>query len=64
MAVVRALWLGDLVKNINMQAMMGMRSDVPLSSHHFLRSELAGGRPGSMLSYPNRSSSSDSSSPR
>jgi len=30
----------------------------PLSSHHFLRSELAGGSPGSMLSYPSKSSSS------
>lgn len=31
-----------------------------LSSHHFCRSELAAGRPGSTASYPNRSSSSDS----
>lgn len=37
------------------------RAGRPLSSHHFLRSELAGGRPGSTLSYPNRSSSSVSS---
>lgn len=34
------------------------RAGSPLSSHHFLRSELAGGSPGSTLSYPSRSSSS------
>lgn len=33
---------------------------LPFSSHHLCRSELAGGRPGSMASYPIRSSSSDS----
>jgi len=43
----------------------GSRPDIaylPLSSHHFLLSELAGGRPGSIGSYPIRSSSSVSSS--
>jgi hypothetical protein len=35
---------------------------IPLSSHHFLLSELAGGSPGSIASYPIRSSSSDSKS--
>lgn len=33
----------------------------PFSNHHLLRSELAGGRPGSMESYPISSSSSVSS---
>ena len=33
----------------------------PLSSHHFRLSELAGGRPGSIGSYPIKSSSSVSS---
>jgi len=37
------------------------RAGCLLSSHHFWRSELAGGSPGSMESYPIRSSSSDSS---
>ena len=34
------------------------RAGMPLSSHHFLLSELAGGRPGSTESYPYRLSSS------
>jgi hypothetical protein len=34
---------------------------LPCSSHHRCRSELAGGKPGSIASYPIRSSSSDSS---
>jgi len=33
-------------------------ADSPLSSHHLLLSELAGGSPGSIDSYPMRSSSS------
>ena len=37
------------------------RAGWPLSNHHFLLSELAGGKPGSMGSYPTRSSSSVSS---
>lgn len=40
---------------------MGLMSDragLPLSSHHFLLSELAGGKPGSIESYPIKSSSS------
>jgi hypothetical protein len=42
----------------------GLRADragCPLSSHHFLLSELAGGRPASIESYPIKSSSSVSS---
>lgn len=35
---------------------------LPLSSHHLCRSELAGGKPGSIGSYPIRSSSSSESS--
>jgi hypothetical protein len=34
---------------------------LPFSSHHLWRSELAGGRPGSIASYPIKSSSSESS---
>lgn len=37
------------------------RAGMPLSSHHLRLSELAGGRPGSMDSYPFKSSSSVSS---
>lgn len=37
-------------------------SSLPLSSHHLLRSELAGGSPGSIDSYPSKSSSSGLSS--
>jgi hypothetical protein len=42
----------------------GLRADragCPLSSHHFLLSELAGGKPASIESYPIKSSSSVSS---
>jgi len=38
------------------------RAGIPLSSHHLRLSELAGGRPGSIESYPRRSSSSSLSS--
>lgn len=41
---------------------MSTRADCPFASHHFCLSELAGGRPGSMASYPMRSSSSELSS--
>ena len=41
---------------------MPTRADWPCASHHFWRSELAGGSPGSMASYPIRSSSSELSS--
>lgn len=37
------------------------RAIFPFSSHHLWRSELAGGRPGSIASYPINSSSSVSS---
>src|SRR5262245_19342684 len=30
-------------------------ADLPFSSHHFCRSELAGGSPGSIASYPMKS---------
>lgn len=40
------------------------RAGWPFASHHFCRSELAGGSPGSMASYPIRSSSSELSSSR
>lgn len=40
------------------------RAILPFSNHHFCRSELAGGRPGSIESYPIRSSSSVSSAVR
>lgn len=41
---------------------MPTRADWPCASHHFWRSELAGGSPGSIASYPIRSSSSELSS--
>jgi len=41
--------------------LMEERAILAFSSHHFCLSELAGGRPGSIASYPMRSSSSVSS---
>lgn len=41
--------------------LMCERAIFPFSSHHFWRSELDGGRPGSIASYPIKSSSSNSS---
>ena len=53
-----------MVWNAGLSGFGGLNEDrgiLPFSSHHFWRSELAGGSPGSMASYPIRSSSSDSS---
>src|ERR1044072_2131122 len=54
----------NLGEKISRKVVTGIRIEIPLSSHHFRLSELAGGSPGSTLSYPIKSSSSLSSSPR
>jgi hypothetical protein len=60
-------WGFSMAEELSLVILGGAIPDLailPLSSHHLWRSELAGGRPGSMASYPIRSSSSSSSRSR